>query len=310
MFKIIALPELLPEIKETAENGDLAIFMGAGLSRFLDCMSWKDLAVNLTKKCESENLINNYEQSVLANSNDFKKTITICNELLKDDKRFMKEMRNSLNDKDVKKYLNGTLKDKAEYEQKLQIYKNLFSLNAIFITTNADRHIDQVFASENIKVKDFGAATELDNNHLYKIHGSITDKESLVFTVDGYLNRYTNEGFGNFLEKIFATKTVLFIGYGLGEFELLDYLFKSIKSTGKQHYFLKDFYEHETNIYKFEQIYFKKLGIVLIPYSKDKVGFNQLPKIIEYWVDEMKIKSRVLQKVYDEIDQVLENPYE
>ena len=215
MFEIKPLPDLLPEIKQASEDGKLAVFIGAGISRFVDCTSWSSLAYNLTKRCEKEGLIDHYTQDSLAKNSDMKKTITICNQILDNDERFMDEMRKSLNDATVEKYIDKKLlgEDLKNYQDKLKIYRDLFSLNGLFLTTNADRHIDQVFENDNIiyKKEDF-RKDMVDNNYLYKIHGSIVDKNSLVFTVDQYIDRYINVLFGEFLEAIFANYTVLFVG--------------------------------------------------------------------------------------------------
>ncbi len=297
MIEVKPVPDLPQQIIDAAEKRELAIFIGAGLSRFVGCSSWSKLSENLLDKCESEGLINNFERVVLSQSKDFKKTITICNQLLKNDDRFLDEMKWSLNDDNV---------DSNEID--LSIYRDLYSLNGLFITTNADRHIDQVFSSDNILIENFDATTPIDNSHLYKIHGSIASPDSLIFTVGGYLKRYTDPKYGKFLEEIFTKYTVLFLGYGLSEFELMDYLFTSISPNGNKHFFLKDYFTHEQRIYQFDQLYFNDLGINLIPYAKDTNGFNQLPIIIKSWVDEIKAKSLVPVIVYDEIDDVLGNP--
>jgi len=293
-MEIKPIPNLPIQIIEAAENKSLAIFIGAGLSRFMGCSSWGELAENLLRKCEAKGVLNNYEKTVLSQSDDFKKTITICHRLLEEDD-FLEEMKKSLND------------DKVG-EKNIDIYRDLFSLNGLIITTNADRHIDQVYLPENIVIEDFRSSTLIDNNHLYKIHGSITDKNSLIFTVEGYLKRYTDPEYGRFLEHIFTKYTVLFLGYGMSEFELMDYLFTSIQGTRKRHYFLKDYFTLEQRIYEFDQIYFDDLGIDLIPYAKDELGFSQLPKVISQWVNEVKARTLVPTTNFDDIDDALGNP--
>ena len=298
-FDIKPIPDLLPEIKESASSKKLAIFVGAGISRFVGCTSWWTLAENLTKKCEKEGLINHSEQQMLAKNPDMKKVITICNHLLENDNRFMDEMKKSLNDDTVEKYISKsqTPSENEEYEKKLQIYKDLFSLNALFVTTNADRHVDLMFHEGNIiyKKENFKLPSKdeklIDQNRLYKIHGSIVDKNSLVFTVDQYLDRYTNDSFNNFLISLFANYHILFVGYGLSEFELLDYLFKSTRGDKQKHFFLKDYFSYEKKLYEFEQMYFGKLGITLIPYEKDQIGFEQLRIILSDWADKIKIET-------------------
>lgn len=315
-FDIKLVPDLLPEIKESASSKKLAIFVGAGISRFVGCTSWQTLAENLTRKCEKEGLINHSEQQMLSKIPDMIKVITICNHLLKNDDRFIEEMKKSLNDATVEKYILKSLvqAENIEYEQKLQIYRDLFSLNAIFVTTNADRHVDLMFHESNIiyKKDDFKLPIKdekfINPNRLYKIHGSIVDKESLVFTVDQYLDRYTNDHFNEFLKSLFANYYVLFVGYGLSEFELLDYLFKSTKGNQKKHFFLKDYFSYEKKLCEFEQMYFEKLGITLIPYEKDQIGFEQLRIILSDWADKIKIETTTLDNVFDDIYEALGNP--
>lgn len=311
LFKIKPDPDLPPEIKQASEDGNLAVFIGAGISRFVECSSWGTLAKNLIGRCEKEGLINHFENDMLSKEYDMKKTITICNQILSKNHGFMEEMRKSLNDEIIDEHKSGNLglDKKLKFEKNLQIYKDLFSLNGLFITTNADRHIDSVYEGANIvyEKKDF-SADKIDNNKLYKIHGSIVDEKSLVFTVDQYIDAYLNDEFGRFIEEIFSKYTVLFLGYGLGEFELLDYLIKTTKGKTKRHFFLKDYFQHEERIYEFEQMYFGKIGITLIPYKKDEKGFNQLKDIVKDWVEEIKESTTVLQKNFNDLDDALENP--
>jgi hypothetical protein len=303
------LPELPKEIIEANMKKELAIFIGAGISRFLGCTSWSKLAENLTQKCKDEGLINYLEQKMLSKEHDIKKTITICNHILNNDESFMEEMQKSLNDDIAQKYIDSKLveKKKKKYQEHLEIYRDLFRLNGIFITTNADRHIDQVFEEQNIIYENFLAA-KIDDKHLYKIHGSIINKESLIFTVDGYIEAYTKENFSAFLQKIFTKYTVLFVGYSLSEFELLDYLFKSTRKNNKKHFFLKNYFNHETKICEFDQMYFDKIGIKLIPYNIDENGHEQLKEIIKSWVEQIKTETMTLQNNFDDIDVALENP--
>jgi hypothetical protein len=55
-LEIKPIPELPQQIIDAAERKQLAIFVGAGLSRFMGCSSWGELAENLLKKCETEGL--------------------------------------------------------------------------------------------------------------------------------------------------------------------------------------------------------------------------------------------------------------
>jgi hypothetical protein len=285
---IIEIPELPPQIKRAAEIGELVIFIGAGMSYELGCSDWNGLANDLIRRCEStlgedEPLLNNFEATQLRNmleqSGNSKKVITICNGILSQnghDELFLEEMKKSLNDEKV-----------ASTNPKLKTYRDLFNLNGIFVTTNADRHIDQIFNPQNIITNKFTGSTALINKNLYKIHGSINEPASLIFTVKQYFTRYKDKEFVKFLESLF-TKTVLFVGYGLGEFELLEHMYKNITLSENHYFYLGGYYTHEKRLCDFEQMYFDQMKVKLIPYSKDKKGFKQLPIVIEEWVKQIQ----------------------
>lgn len=308
-MEIIGIPELPAQIKRAAEIGELVVFIGAGMSYELGCSDWNGLANDLIKRCENtlgsdEPLLNNFEATQLINmleqSSNSKKVITICNGILSqngNDKFFLEEMKKSLNDDKV-----------SSTNPKLKTYRDLLNLNGIFVTTNADRHIDQIFNPQNIIKKSFRGKTALVNKNLYKIHGSIDEPASLIFTVEQYFTRYKDKEFIKFLESLFA-KTVLFVGYGLGEFELLEHMYKNITPSENRYFYLGGYYTHEKRLCDFEQMYFDQMKVKLIPYSKDKKGFKQLPIVIEKWVEEILKTTNVLQNNFDEIDEVLRNPF-
>ncbi|MBE0492660.1 MAG: SIR2 family protein [Sulfurospirillum sp.] len=308
-MEIIEIPELPPQIKQAAERGELVIFIGAGMSYELGCSDWNGLANDLIRRCENtlgedEPLLNNFEatqlRSMLEQSGNSKKVITICNGILSqsgNDELFLEEMKKSLNDDKV-----------TSTNPKLKTYRDLFNLNGIFVTTNADRHIDQIFSPQNIITNKFTGSTALVNKNLYKIHGSINEPASLIFTVEQYFTRYKDKNFIKFLQSLF-TKTVLFVGYGLGEFELLEHMYKNITLSENHYFYLGGYYTHEKRLCDFEQMYFDQMKVKLIPYSKDKKGFKQLPIVIEEWVRQIQTTTNVLQNNFDEIDEVLRNPF-
>jgi len=174
------IPELPKEIKEAVNNNRLAVFVGAGVSRLIGCMGWDQLASNLinicfsTKKKNDSGIINYKEKETLLKNKDHKKTITICYYLLKEngcESIFYKELEKALKaDEDLIKTQN--------------IYDEVYRLRGLFITTNADEHFDNKFEPTRIvwREEDFDPS-KIDRTKLYHIHGSIKDKNSLVFTV-------------------------------------------------------------------------------------------------------------------------------
>ena len=299
-IEITDFPLLPSEIKQAINDEKLAIFIGAGVSRLIGCDGWDTLATNLVKKCAEENLIEPITKELLLKQSDQIKLISICHNVL-DSESFMQTMRESLKDSEIDNLVRS--------DDKFQIYKDLKNIGSTFITTNADRFIDKLLDGANIYINKFGTEKIDDSNHkLYKIHGCISDEDSLVFTKDKYMFTYTNSKFINFIEGIFTKYTVLFVGYGLNEFDLLSKVFQSALNKEPQHFLLKPYFLHEHEVCNLEYEYFEGIGIRLIPFSRDKKDYEQLIGVISNWHDETIIKTRRLQKSFTTVDNALESP--
>lgn len=292
---ITPIPPVPNEIKEAVNEGRLAVFIGAGVSRLVGCDGWDKLAYSLLSTCyktykNGDRLINYKEKETLGQIQDHKKLITSCYHILKNsdcEDFFYQEMEKSLR--------CGKTID-AE-----NIYKELIKLRGLFITTNADTHFDDFFIPSNVIFEVGNFKKDLvDKTNLYHIHGSITSRESLVFTVSEYMKRYNNPDFRFFLEKIFNEYTILFVGYGLGEFEILDFLLRDKKE--KKHFILAPFFKGEDNILSFEQSYYGDLGVFVLPYEKDENGYVQLYEVIKHWNNEINLSTKYLPKTTKEIE--------
>ncbi|GAI22380.1 unnamed protein product, partial [marine sediment metagenome] len=279
----------------------LAVFVGAGVSRVMGCKGWDDLASNLVKRCTSitkpgdgSPLLTFRETEILARYSDHKKTITICYDILKDngyENNFFEELEQSF-------------KPDEEHFPYRDIYQQLYGLRGLFITTNADKHFDLHFNKDRIIYKNFHP-DDIDPTKLYRIHGSILDRESLVFKVQDYIRTYRNNDFQSFLRRIFNSRTVLFVGYGMSEFELLDFIITKA-DTGHEieskHFILLSFYTGEEADLKFEQQYHNKMGITVVAYQKDQNGYNQLYEVIKDWNTRINQTSTFLYETYKEIE--------
>ena len=301
------IPPVRNEIIDAVNNEKLAVFIGAGVSRIIGCMGWDELAKNLVNKCfsikkeDGSSFINFKEKESLLQNKDHKKTITICQRILKQnnfENIFYKEFKKSLKpDKDLLKSQN--------------IYDELYGLRGLFITTNADKCFDKKFEPTRIVYREENfTPSNIDRSKLYHIHGSILDKKSLIFTVPQYIKRYNEKQFKAFLGEIFTNYLVLFVGYGMAEFELLDFLimkFDSNKGKELKHFMLLPFYAGEDNILGFEQYYYRSMGIRVVAYEKDERGYGQLYEVIKSWNSEINQTSTYLYDSYQEIEDIANN---
>ena len=132
--KIKPIPRIREEILQAVNSDNLAIFMGAGVSRLIGCMGWDELAKTLVKRCfhtttrEGTSCISPKEMETLSQYPDHKKTISICHYILKKegfDDMFCEELENSL-------------KPNEALVKSHNIYNEIYGLRGLFITTNID----------------------------------------------------------------------------------------------------------------------------------------------------------------------------
>jgi len=307
-YQIEAIPQLPTEIKEAIANERFAVFIGAGVSRLVGCQGWDQLAKNLVERCartqkvDGEPIINFKEKESLISQNDHKKIITVCSVLLQEsdyERVFFDEMEKSL-------------QSVPELIAKHNIYEEIIRLHALFLTTNADIHFDSKFTTNRnlFRLEDFDKDT-IDRNKLYHIHGSISEPSSLIFRTDEYIKRYQTDAFQDFLKRIFNSYTILFVGYGLSEFELLDYLVTGVGGNAlntEKHFLLQGYYQGESNLVRFDQCYYGKLGIKrILPYEKDKKGYIQIFDIVKSWADQINSSTPYLFDSFSIIDDAIEN---
>ena len=304
--RIKQIPDLPHEIVDAVNRNTLAVFMGAGVSKVVGCAGWGDLSENLVLRCTTTQNSNGspclgeWEADVLEGY-DNKKKITICKQILDENGRgedFFDEVERSLKaDPDKLKTRN--------------IYHELWGFRALFITTNMDEHFDARFTPPKIAYQGEDFVKELDRNKLYHIHGKISDPASMVFTIPQYLTRYNAREFQDFLTSIFAKYTVLFIGYGMEEFELLDFLIGKYRPGDNielKHYILKSFKTGEENTLRFEEYYYNPMGINVIPYHIGDGDYGRLYDVIRAWNREINQTTVYLHESFSDLEESVKDP--
>jgi len=306
---IADIPQIPPEIIDAVNNDKLVIFFGAGTSRLIGCKNWEELAHSLVEICFSENkwdnpsatCINYKEREALINIKDSKKIISICQSILEKNK-----LSNVFSDAVI-----ASLKVNDDLLKKQDIYSELYHLRGLFITTNIDDHFDKNFLESNIVYQKDGFNTNtISDTKLYHIHGLAHKWDSVVLTVKQYLERYNDPTIMDFLIKIFKEKVILFIGYGLSEFEVLDYLITKSESGSSQkskHFILLPYYLGEETLLEFDEYYYSDLGITVIPYAKDDKGYAQVFDVIKQWNQKIITQSQYLSKIFDELKKYADN---
>lgn len=299
--KIEPIPDLPDEIIQAVNQDKLAVFIGAGVSRLVGCLGWDELGRNLAERCFSEKVIIHREKESLGGMKDSRKVLTICHDLLKEKGRedvFFEEMEKSLKDNEAVPMPN--------------IYDDIYRLHGLFVTTNVDRHFHGKFHLPNIvyKVEEL-RKDNIDRLKLYHLHGCISERATVVFTLRSYFKRYRETpSFREFMNTIFREYTILFLGYGLAEFELLEYLFQQFDESALhevRHFMLMGFNSGEERILEFERKYYGQMGIWVLAYRRDEKGYNQLEDVLKEWTKRIGQISNYLPTTFEEIDGLIES---
>lgn len=291
------IPDIDQEILKAASSGKLVLFIGAGVSRIIGCPSWKEFALQQLKDLYEKRAINFYEFKNLE-SLDARKLLSIC--------------RNIYEEKKLKpKSMESLLAGEAELLKRFTIYDDLYSFNAVYVTTNYEDYLDKVAqkpvakptsivqtstAQDSVK-KEFPKGkivhskeqlliSNLSNGSIIHLHGSVHDEGNTIVTIVDYMKHYEYASKpAVLLEEIFKTYTVLFVGYGLEEYEILEFMIsKSHTARGEvKHFMLYPVFRNEMNLVDFYRKYYRDLGIKLVPYPIDDSGYEHLATIIQEW---------------------------
>jgi len=207
--------------------------------------------------------------------------------------------------------MKSLLEGKEELIRKFKIFNDIYAFNAIYLTTNYDDYLDQIAIQHKLKPMIVSEAdsskpeldrnnekvkivymtnqlliSNLKNGYVIHIHGSINDESNIIMTIVDYIKHYDH---GTkpaiLLEEIFKTHTVLFVGYGLEEYEILEFIVSKSKVTKNElkHFMLYPIFRKEINLLNFQKRYYAELGIQLIPYPIDEEGYEHLVKVINEW---------------------------
>ncbi|MBK7867918.1 MAG: SIR2 family protein [Ignavibacteriales bacterium] len=149
----------------------------------------------------------------------------------------------------------------------------------------------------------------LKNCEMMHIHGTIKNRDSLVFDLPSYFKNYNDTQLKSFLASVFSDNTILFIGYGLAEFEILEFLFNQKQGESTQSKFLLNgYYSSDSDYYELEQSYYESMRITVIPFCFDERGYDQLGEVVKRWVSILHRVTTSLAVSVREIDEAISEP--
>ena len=306
--KIEPIPKIPEALRLAALQRKIIPFIGAGVSQLGGCLGWDEFANAALKFFVRKGKLSHAQlDQVLSLSSRVKLSVAL--ELAK---------LHDLNI-DFKELLKPSDKHKEAIGD--GVYQNLSRLATMFVTTNYDDWLDRMAPAVFQPGETFSPSRPpptsrrrfckrneitVENldvpNAVFHIHGSIHEQDSMVLTTVHYLERYSSHRidggmeenpFLTFLQTLFKLKNVLFIGYGLSELEVLEYVVqKGIQRQPHdheepQHYVLQGFFSHEIELARSLESYFRQFGIGLIPFSRDGRDWDQLIEVIDHFAREL-----------------------
>ena len=304
MEVIRPIPDLPKALREAALKGTLIPFVGAGASRIAGCPNWSEFADSALRFFVDKGKFSHSQLAQVSYLNPRVK-LSIARGLQAEHKIPI----------DFGRVLYPT--GRKDNPKGRRLYENLSKLGNTFVTTNYDEWLDTTIGAPTPSVRtgpDPATPTikerakvvyEIDDltpdslrpNTVIHLHGSVLKPESMILTTQDYVRHYANDRFPRsgkvennvltFLEFMFTQKNVLFIGYGLDELEILEYVIGKARLTGEpghremRHFLLQGFFSHEHEVARSLVPYYRECGIELIPFLRDNLDWDQLIEVLE-----------------------------
>jgi hypothetical protein len=299
------IPELPKEIKDAAYEGKLVLFVGAGVSRLAGLPAWKTWAYSQLELLREKGFINFSELDQLS-SLEHKKQLSIATFIAKE---------NNFDLRLEEAFLKGNTDT--------PIYQHLNAIGSVCVTTNYDELLKPVFQDadyslpKTTKPNRICKKEDILGMHLGKpgtvihLHGVASEPETMIVTTKNYLEHYDDENVQVFLEELFQKYTVLFIGYGLEESEILEHILRRGNARPKSERYrfsLNGFFLRESPLYgRLYEYYSKSFGVHIIGYTRDYNDYNQLTEVIKSWAQDIKIRKPLLAEDLTLLNEVLGN---
>ena len=141
------------------------------------------------------------------------------------------------------------------------------------------------------------------------LHGSIIEPATMVVSTKDYLQHYDDKNVQHFLSELFDKYTILFIGYGLEEAEILEHILRrgsADKTADRRRFLLQGYFNSQNLLYKsMHQYYEKSFGVHLLGFTRDHNDYKQQEEIIKNWADKLEIRKPELTEDLDRIYKVL-----
>lgn len=323
-LEILPIPEIPRPLRVAAEQRTLVPFIGAGVSMLAGAPNW-----------------NGFANKAFA---PFVKALKIDHGLLEQlqeyDPRTRLSIASNLVDATTKISYAEILHPSGVPSNPIgiDVYGLLGALAKVWVTTNYDNWAEPIFPNPLLtptagdstvalptkrtryhKPEDFRPEYLDNENTVFHLHGCLLNEPGMIVTTRDYLRHYasrsTDKGEQNqtllFLKYLFERRNLLFIGYTLGEPEILEYVIQKSanphadETAEPRHAILMPFFSHQSKIVEHLDGYFRGLGVKLLPYRKDENNYMQLASVIAHYAKELQPVGTATTKEIDDLEALL-----
>lgn len=293
----------VPEaIRDAAKHGELVVFVGAGVSVLCGSPTWEGFANAVIDAVEEPAKLSFLEVEQLRAIQDPRRRLSIAMDLAEG--------------ANVDLGYEEILHPKGGKDLGLETYRLLSALNPVFITTNYDKWFDHApppslskgvgAPSKSVAPRQrrlvvgpdqFNSDLLFDRGAVFHLHGRCTEPRSMVISLRQYISHYSNPRVIAFLQEVFSKWTVLFVGYGLAELEILEYVIRAgASSKGRSarlsHYILYPYRSSEAAQTRFIESYFEKqCNVGVIKYPIDENGWGELRNVLREWQPQIDVRD-------------------
>ena len=264
------------QIINAAKNRSLTFFVGAGVSRISGAPSWNQIIQKISAKLK----------------------ITTQKAYSSDESLKLAQMLYINLNKDTNKYhtfVNECLTPANAILKPNDVHKALFDLNPVsFITTNFDELLEisaMQYCQNFVSIaKDKDVPRINGSKFILKIHGDIKN-QNIVFKEEDYLNYSENfKLIETLLKSIFSTNTVVFIGYGLNDYNV-KLILNWAKSLLKKQFNKPIFIYTDDELKESELLYQDSRGLQVLDWHKINNTIEDIDYIQRYMIILNAIKN-------------------
>lgn len=321
------LPAMPKGLIDAAATNTLVPFVGAGISQLAGCPRWSEFADKALDLLVQAGTLNAAQRSQLgALSPRVKLSVA---------KLTAKKAGIEIDLRSILQNPNWSSDETGR-----RVYSHIAALSNRFVTTNYDEWLDVTLPHSGAAPEEPSGSTDhkpdtrriklhrpgditADNfrpNTVVHLHGAIEDPDGMIMSTRDYLAHYANDGqkgveenpILRFLEYLFANKTVLFLGYGLEELEILEYVILKARHRSDHtkkvtsHYLLQGFFSFESDVCDSLTHYFsEECGIELIPFRRDQNNWAQVIEVLGHFARSLPSTQPVIAQDLAEMEQLI-----